>query len=110
MLPQILEPITPRTPHDVVPEKLQAVFDTFDARILSNFTDNFRHTLKVPIESIRRNFITKKLCEDDIRRSVECAKSGSTALVAYVADNTLYLANTGDCRAGQFVFLHSILL
>jgi hypothetical protein len=104
LLPEILESIPPHTPRDVVPEKLQAVFDTVDTRILSNFTDNFRHTLQVPIQSIRQNFIAKKLCEDNIRSSVECAKSGSTALVAYVERNVLYLANTGDCRAGQFIF------
>jgi serine/threonine protein phosphatase PrpC len=92
----------------MIPERLQAVFEAFDARILSNFTEHFRHTLKVPIESIRQNFISKKLCEDDVRNSVECAKSGSTALVAYVEDNMLYLANTGDCRAGQFMFLHRL--
>jgi hypothetical protein len=110
LLPEILESIPPHTSRDVVPEKLRAVFDTVDARILSNFTDNFRHTLQVPIQSIRQNFIAKKLCEDNIRSSVECAKNGSTALVAYVERNVLYLANTGDCRAGQLVFLRCILL
>jgi serine/threonine protein phosphatase PrpC len=86
--------------HDIILEKLQAIFDSFDAKILSDVTENFRLSLKVPIESVRQNFITKKLCEDGIRDVVERAKSGATALVAYVEETMLYLANTGDCRAG----------
>jgi hypothetical protein len=67
LLSKILEAIPPHTSHDIIPKKLQAVFDAFDARILSNFTGNFRYTLKVPIESIRQKLIAKKLCKDNIR-------------------------------------------
>jgi len=89
----------------LIPQRLQTVFDAFDAKLLSDFTENFKHTLKVPIKSIRQNFIAQKLCEDDIRESVERVMSGSTALVTYVEENKLHLANTGDCRAGKTIFL-----
>ncbi|KIM71707.1 hypothetical protein PILCRDRAFT_16801, partial [Piloderma croceum F 1598] len=99
LLSEILEAIPPHSLHDIVPEKLQAIFDAFDAKILSNVTENFRFSLKVPVERIRQNLISKKLCQGGIRDAVERAKSGATALVAYVEEAMLYLANTGDCRA-----------
>ena len=99
LLPEILKSIPPGAPPTTIPERLRAVFEEFDAKLLSDFTENFRHALRVPI--MRRNIITKKLREDYIRSSVERVKSGTTALVAYVDDGTLYLANTGDCRAGK---------
>jgi serine/threonine protein phosphatase PrpC len=110
LLSEILNSIPPHTPHTVVPGKLRVVFDAFDTKLLSDFTGNFRHTLKVPIESIRQNFIAKKLCEDDIRSSVERVMSGSTALVAYVEESRLYLANTGDCRAGKAVPTSTVII
>jgi serine/threonine protein phosphatase PrpC len=103
LLPEILKAIPPHTPRDDIHQKLQALFNEFDADILSSFTENFKITLKIPIEGIRKKIISKKLSEDGIRDTVERAKSGSTALAAYVEGSMLCLANTGDCRAGRFI-------
>jgi serine/threonine protein phosphatase PrpC len=87
-------------PVETVHENLLALFDAFDAKLLSDFTENFKLSMKIPIQAIRQNHVATKLRDQNIRNAVERAKSGSTALVAYVEGNILHLANTGDCRAG----------
>jgi serine/threonine protein phosphatase PrpC len=61
----------------------------------------------MPIRRLRQDHIGTKLGDDSIRHTTDCAKSGSTALVAYFDGDSLHLANTGDCRAGaSVIFLY----
>jgi serine/threonine protein phosphatase PrpC len=108
LLQEILESVPLHAPAEVVREKLLAIFDSFDAKILSDFTDNFKHSIQIPIRILRQNYIGTKLGDDNIRHTAGCAKSGSTALVAYIDDGALHLANTGDCRAGASVLFLDI--
>lgn len=100
LLPDIVQAIPPDV-SDGIPEKLLAVFEAFDAKLLADFTDRFDNSLKIPIHKLRQKHIAKKLLDADNRAAVDRAKSGTTALVAYLIESTLYLANTGDCCASN---------
>lgn len=108
---EILQSIPFNASPETISEKLISIFESFDNRILEDFTRTFHRLLRIPIHALRLNQIGHKLRNDPAARMIaDRAKSGSTALIAFIDRGNVYLANTGDCRAGELLFLLFIVI
>lgn len=108
---EILKTIPLNASSETISEALLHIFESFDNRILSDFTETFHRFLRIPIQALRLNQIGRKLEHDPAARAVvDRAKSGSTALIAFIERGNVYLANTGDCRAGEPSFEDLVII
>jgi serine/threonine protein phosphatase PrpC len=81
---------------------LTASFKDVDDAIIQAVRNNFSSVLRWHMpRSARQKMIDVMLRRSDARESVLRAQSGSTALVAVIEDESITLANVGDCRAGR---------
>lgn len=98
---RVLDEIPPEVKSGLAAEQFASLFERFDEEMLSDFRKDFKSLLRVPGEALRRWRIGNKLSDGEVLARAQRVKSGSTALIAYVEGSRLFVANAGDCRAGE---------